>query len=434
MDSSLLATLRIHNPWLDRPKEQKRRLAERRPKNFIGRQQALEIRPGRAELVVGSRQAGKSTWILDALARQDDPILILHAEEPHVRELADSPALALEQLADVLGPKTIVLLEEVQHLPEAPLFLKGWVDLEPRRRIIATGSSSFTFQARHRESLAGRTRRTRLLPFSLAEVGAEIPAGLAPAIREARLAESWRRLVVTGGFPAAWLSEDPATTLHYLAESVVVRDVSDFHTVERPSAFRKLLELAAADVGNLVNLSHWANVAQTARGTVVRYLELMEEAHVLKMVPPFVGGRRAEITGTPKVYFVDNGMRNALFGGFTELADRSDRGALWENAVHAELLKRLRLLDEILFWRSKAGAEVDFVVRRRGEIVAIETKAGALGRPKLSRAGRSFIDAYRPRCFGVLNAGLRDDEEVDGVPVLYRRPWEIEELLGWLGE
>jgi predicted AAA+ superfamily ATPase len=432
MEASLLATLRVHNPWLDRPENQRSLLAASLPEPYISRHRRLELRPGRAELVVGPRQAGKSTWIREVLTHFEDPVLILHAEEPRIRELGNSPALALAALAEVLSPETLLLFEEIQHLAEAPLFIKGLVDLDKTRRIVATGSSSFAFRARTRESLAGRARRTYILPFSLQEVAARVPAGLAPAIRDLRFRDLWEKLVVAGGYPEPWLAPDPATALHYLVEAFVLKDTSDLHQIERPSVFRKLLELAAADIGNLVNLTEWAGVAQTSRSTVGRYLEIAEDAHVLRLVPPFVGGKRSEITGTPKIFFLDNGLRNAVFGGFQPSGERADRGALWENAIFNELAKRLELLDEIRFWRSKSGAEVDFVVRRGERMVAMEVKAAELARPLVSRGTHSFLEAYRPACLGVVNASLRLDTIEDGVAVRFVRPWEIDLVLGAL--
>jgi predicted AAA+ superfamily ATPase len=215
-------------------------------------------------------------------------------------------------------------------------------------------------------------------------------------------------------------------------EAFVLKDTSDLHQIERPSVFRKLLELAAADIGNLVNLTDWAGLALASRNTVGRYLEIAAEAHVLRLVPPFAGGKRSEVTGTPKVFFLDNGLRNAVFGGFKASSERADRGALWENAVFNELVKRLELLDEIRFWRSKSGAEVDFVVRRGERMVAIEVKAAELARPTVSRGTHSFLAAYRPACLGVVNAFLRLDTVEEGVPVRFVRPWEIDLVLGEL--
>ncbi len=108
------------------------------------------------------------------------------------------------------------------------------------------------------------------------------------------------------------------------------------------------------------------------------------------------GGKRAELTSARKVFFLDNGIRNQLFGGFTRLADRADRGALLENFVFTELAKSIHpLLDTISYWRSKSGAEMDFVVQRQGRLLACEVKAGD-ARGKISRSARSFIEAYSP--------------------------------------
>ncbi len=220
MEPALLTTLRAHNPWLEKPEEQQALIASSLPSPFVPRRGQMDLQPGRAELVVGPRQAGKSTWIREVLSHRAEPLLLLAAEEPRVRELASSPALALDALRDVLQPSTILLIEEVQHLAEAALFIKGLVDLEPRRRIVVTGSSSFALRARTRESLAGRARRTRLLPFSLEEVAATLSPDLVPAIRELRMAELWERLVVTGGYPDAWLAaSSPPIARHASASS-----------------------------------------------------------------------------------------------------------------------------------------------------------------------------------------------------------------------
>lgn len=430
MDNSLLTVLKVHNPWLAEPGRQGEILASGLPDPFLPRKEKLTLDEGRALLVAGPRQAGKTTWIRQALCGQDDPVLVLHAEEPLVRALCRSPALALDALGPVLGEQTILVFEEIQHLEDGPLFLKGLVDLAPRRRIVATGSSSFQFGARTRESLAGRARRVLLYPFSLEETAAAVPAESLPAIRQEAIASLWEKLLVTGGYPGPWFDPDPQAAVTRLAESIVLRDVSDFYTIEHPAAFRKLLELAAADTGNLVNLSAWAATAQVSRTAARRYLDIAAEAHVLRLVPPFAGGKRSEITGRPKVYFADNGLKNALFGGYGPGRQRADRGALWENAVYTELLKRTGLLDQLAYWRTRSGGEVDFVIRRSCELVALEVKAAALQRPVLSRAARSFLAAYRPARFGVINSSLRLDRVEEGVPVLFRRPWELDQILG----
>ncbi len=126
------------------------------------------------------------------------------------------------------------------------------------------------------------------------------------------------------------------------------------------------MELSASQIGSLCNYSEWANVAGISSDTVKEYAGMLEDSHILRFVRPFVGGKRAEITSTPKIYFLDNGIRNQLFGGFQNFASRTDRGALLENFIFSELYKSINpLLDSIKYWRSKSGAEVDFVVEKK---------------------------------------------------------------------
>lgn len=462
MDPNLLAVSARYNPWLKNPERQQEMLKDRLPKNYVDRNQTLAL--DRACLVVGPRQAGKTTWILHELSKTTPPVLLMNCEEPIIRELCRSPAEALNALEGLLREDTVFYLEEIQRLENAPLFIKGLVDLEPTRKIVATGSASFQFGSKVMESLAGRVHRVRLLPFSLAEVTSPrrnspnhelelssvnkhkktepdvadvanvafvppVNPQTPPAIQDNARRSSWERLIVYGGYPQSWFSQNPSEVLHELVEAFALRDISDLVTIDHPRSFRKLLELSSASVGSLINISEWAALAEIARTTVSRYLDIAAEAHLLRLVPPFAGGKRAEILGRSKIFMLDNGIRNTMFGGFGPPTKRSDTGALWENAVYTEILKSCDLLDEVFFWRTKNGAEVDMVLRRRGEIAGIEVKAGVFKKPKLSRAMRSFIDAYKPELFCVVNASLNTRLEVDGTPVFFVRPWELAELL-----
>jgi hypothetical protein len=138
-------------------------------------------------------------------------------------------------------------------------------------------------------------------------------------------------------------------------------------------------------------------------------------------VRPFIGGKRAELTSTPKVFFLDNGIRNQLFGGFARFGDRGDRGPLFENFVFTEIAKNSNpLLDSIHFWRSKSGAEVDFVLRTKDRLLAIEAKAGD-ARGQISRSARSFVEAYAPNQLLVVHQGERGESSLGETPVRFLR-------------
>jgi predicted AAA+ superfamily ATPase len=232
-------------------------------------------------------------------------------------------------------------------------------------------------------------------------------------------------MALEGGYPPVVLSEMPQNELTTLVESFVVKDASDRFRIRNIPAFRKILEMAASQIGNLCNYSEWAQVAGISVESTRDYTSLLVNAHVIKLVPPFVGGKRAEITSTPKVFFLDNGVRNRLFGGFSPLQRRSDHGALIENYVFTELVKSINpLLDEVRFWRSKSGAEVDFVVNRSGEIEAWEVKAGN-ARGRISRSARSFIDAYKPAEFYVVNSSVHEALKIGETTVRFLLPHQV---------
>jgi uncharacterized protein len=408
MEPALDALLRASNPWIDRPAARREAVAAHLPPGLIPRRAARELAPlldddRRAHLLIGPRQCGKST-LLWSLLGEDRPLLFLNCEEPLVRSWCASPTLFVSEARGWLPEGGAVFLEEAQWLEEAGLFLKGLVDRRPGWSIFVTGSSSFHLLAKTRESLAGRATRHRLWPLSLEEVGEpapDTPPAALPASRRAAL----DRLLVHGGYPEVWTSDRPEPLLHRLVEAFVVRDASDRFRIERIDAFRLLLELVAGQVGDLVNLAHLAEILGIASTTVSDYLSLLEETHVVVRVRPFSGGKRAELTSTPKLYFVDNGLRNALRGGFERLDRRADTGKLLESFVFTELHKRYPRPGDVRYWRTRNGAEVDFVLEPEpGRLLAIEVKAGA-ARRRIPRSARSFVDAYAPEELLIVHRG-----------------------------
>lgn len=421
MEQHLRRLLLNENPWM-RGRDLASWFSSRLPKPYVSRRLRLPDDEA-AMLVVGPRQVGKSTLIWKTLAEDGEPALYLNCEEPSIREWLRSPVEFLADLETLGFDPPQLYFEEIQALDEAGLFLKGLIDRRFPGRIYATGSSSFDLQARTRESLAGRARRHLLLAFSLDELVAD--SSLKGWALDEERQNLLDRLVLYGGYPTVHLSTDPHRELAGLVEAFIVRDASDRFEVRHPRAFRGILDLAASQIGNLVNMSEWAALTGISHTTVGDYCQLLEESHILRFVRPFIGGKRAEITHARKVFFLDNGIRNQLFGGFAPLIDRGDRGALYENFVFTELSKTVHpLLDTLRYWRSKSGAEVDFVVEHQGRILACEVKAGD-ARGNLSRSARSFIDAYRPELFLIVNQRPSDATSLEETRVEFVAPTEL---------
>jgi uncharacterized protein len=433
MEISQLNRLRQTNPWLFGGLEVGRGGPSRAPEPWVERTQVDLARlrePRGAHLIVGPRQAGKSSLVWSLLRGLARP-LYLNMEEPTLRSWCGSPAQFLSDLDELGAPPEAVFLEEAQWLDAAALFVQGLVDSAPGFPILVTGSSSFHLLDRTRETLAGRASRHVLLPFSLAEVVPD-DGRRAPGVLALERRDALHRQLRYGGYPAVWLSTEPETLLGDLLEAFVLRDASDLFAVDRLDAYQKLLQLCARGVGNLVNLSELASICGVAVGTISRYLELMAQAHVIALVPSFSLGKRREVTSARKVFFLDNGLRNAAIGAWPAVGEL-DRGALYENWVFGELRKGLPWRDTIRYWRSLGGAEVDFVVERGERLLAVEVKAGALSRPAVSRSSRSFLDAYAPGELWVLNETLEAEHRLGPTVVRHAPSYRLPEMLqGWL--
>jgi len=421
MDSATRRILELSNPWLMGHTTFAQSTRARVPRGYLERTAQPDVLRSfddhrKAHLIIGPRQAGKSTLIWSVLRVIDRPTLYLNCEEPVIRAWCRSPTLFSSGL-DLWVPRGGVLFfEEAQWLDEAGLFIKGLIDLHLGRTVVVTGSASYHLLARSRESLAGRATRHRVWPFSLSEITADLPS-LAPAGRRALVESVLQRQLVVGGYPDAWLSEQPKGVLDELVGAFLLRDASDRFRIERPDAFRTLLRLAAGQVGDLVNRAEWAQILGIAASTVDDYLSILEETHVLRRVRPFIGGKRAELTKTPKLFFVDNGLRNAIAGNMAEVSQRADIGKLLESWVFSELNKAFPEPGGVRFWRTRSGAEVDFVVEPRvGDVVPIEVKAGR-GMLTLPRSARRFIRAYQPAVFLMVYQGVPRTQAIDDTQV-----------------
>ncbi|MEN6319808.1 MAG: ATP-binding protein [Syntrophaceae bacterium] len=416
-----------YNPWLTQPKEADALILRFLPETYVHRDaEPVNLVNDRALLIVGPRQSGKSTLVWRLLQSFAPNILYLSMEDPLLRS-ALGAAIELATLIRERYPFIrAVFLDEVQHLTNAGIFVKGLIDAKLNIPILVTGSSSFHLMSKTRESLAGRADRLRLLPFSLRElVRKENPQN--PIAARSFSETIFSRQMIHGSYPAVYLARtdsDRGRLLSDLAESLILRDASDLFRIKRIDVFRRLLTLLAGQIGNIVNFSELASICHVDAATIRAYVEILEESHIVKVVRPYFGGKRRELTTAPKVYFIDNGIRNQLLNTYSgNISLRSDRGALMENWVFSELYKVLPLNSIIHFWRSKSGGEVDFVVEQADRIMAVEVKSTELECPRVSRSCRSFIDAYRPEKFVILNCSLDTTFAMDTFHIDFLTPY-----------
>jgi len=437
LNSEVQNRILLYNPWLTQPDQADALIRRHLPETYVLREaEPITLQNDRALLIVGPRQSGKSTLSWRLLQSCTPNILYVNLEDPLLRSALGVAVEFASLMREHFPFIQALFFDEAQHLTDAGLFVKGLVDANLNIPILVTGSSSFHLMSKTRESLAGRADRLRLLPFSLKELmRQESPVN--PLAARSLSERIFCRQMIHGSYPAVYLvptDQDRVRLLSDLTEALILRDASDLFRIKRVDVFRKLLTLLAGQTGNLVNFSELATICHVDAATIHAYVEILEESHIVKVVRPFAGGKRRELTTAPKIFFIDNGIRNQLLNAFSvDISLRTDKGALMENWAFSEIYKHMPPASTIYFWRSKAGAEVDFVVEQAGGIMAIEIKSADLDRPRLSRSGRSFIAAYRPEKFMILNRSLEatltiDDYSVDFLTP-YRMIYEIDPLL-----
>lgn len=363
----------------------------------VGAQIEAQLFGGKALIVFGPRQAGKTTLIKHVLGRRKEKVLELNADEPDVRELLDK--CTSTRLRSLIGEGRLLFIDEAQRVPDIGLTLKLVTDQIPEVQTIATGSSAFELNARTAEPLTGRKFEYMLYPLSFAEL--VLHHGL---LEEKRLLE--HRLVY-GAYPEIVTSPGREEELiRLLAGSYLYKDLLTLEQINKPILLEKILRALALQLGSEVSLHELGQLVSADSQTVERYIDLLEKAFVLIRLPALSRNVRNEIKKGKKIYFLDNGIRNAVIGNFTPLAGRTDTGALWENYLVSErvkLLNNLGIQVARYFWRTTQQQEIDYIEERQQQLYAYEFKWNP--RKGASRFPKTFLRNYEEAGTKVITPG-----------------------------
>ena len=343
-------------------------------------------------IVTGARQTGKSTLLRQLeqyCIQKGSPTLFLNLENKAIlSELDISPLNILRYLPDT-SERVIVLIDEVQYLADPTNFLKLVYDEHASRvKIIASGSSAFYLDKKFKDSMAGRKRIFQLPTCSFEEyleIGRKSTVldeirrlardPQAKSIRLENLWLEWEQYITYGGYPAVITennTKDKILRLREIRDSFVKRDLLE-SGVSNEIAFFQLFKVLANQTGNLVNTNELSTLLRIKNETVKNYLSVLQKCFHITLIRPFYSNLRKELVKMPKVYLMDNGMRNCLLDDFKSLNERTDRGDLWENAFLRILVERFDT-DFIRFWRTTGGNEVDFIVLGASQEQAFEVK------------------------------------------------------------
>jgi len=360
----------------------------------------------RAVLIVGPRQAGKTT-----LARQ-----FSGGDRPYIT-LDDAGALSAARADPVGFVRGIdrAVIDEVQRVPELMLAIKESVDRDDAPgRFLLTGSANIATVPAIADSLAGRMATISLLPFAQSEIRST-PGRLLDRLfagddltvaGNVVLGEELIALVLRGGYPEALRRSTGARRSAWLEDyvmQILARDVRDIANIDQLDRLPRLLAVLAEHAGQLVNHSSFGAALGLSSVTAQKYVAILERLFLIRTLAPWSNNRLSRLIKTPKLHFLDSGLLATLREDEDETLnrDRTRFGALLETFVVSELLKLASWSERRVsfsHYRTKDQNEVDVVIEdRRGRIVGIEVKASATVRPEDFRGLRQLQDATGDR-------------------------------------
>lgn len=370
-------------------------MIQRQLKSIIGDR----LWQGKAIILFGARQVGKTTLLRELLSSRQD-VLWLNGDEQDVRSLLEKASSTL--LRAVIGKNSLVVIDEAQRITDIGIAIKLITDQIPGVQVLATGSSSFDLSNQINEPLTGRKLEYRMYPLSFGELVAH--HGL---LEEKRML--LHRLVY-GSYPdVVTRVGDERVILTELADSYLYKDILTFDKIKKSERLVKLLQALAFQVGSEVSYNELAQTCGLDAKTVERYITLLEQSYIIFRLGSFSRNLRNELKFSRKIYFWDSGIRNAVLGNYQLSEHRLDIGALFENYMVSERLKKLsydKSHAQSYFWRSKQKQEIDYIEEIDGQLSAVEFKWNPTKRASVPL---SFARSYPDAVFQVLTSDHYED-------------------------
>ena len=353
-----------------------------------------EIKDGRKALILlGARQVGKTT-LLRAMFAKNENILWLNGDASNDRLLLTTRSV--EQLRVIIGKQLVLVIDEAQRVQDIGIVLKLIIDNIPHLKVIATGSSSLDLSNRTAEPLTGRKRQFKLFPLSFSEM-----VGHHGLLFEMNLIP--HRLIY-GYYPDVVNSPgEERRLLQELSDSYLYKDILALEKIKKSEQLTRLLRALAFQIGSQVSYTELGQLCGLDNKTVEKYISVLEQTFVIFRLGTYSRNLRNELKTSRKIYFADNGIRNALIADFRPLELRDDVGRLWENYLVSERFKRNEYSESYAnswFWRTQAGQEIDYIEERDGHLSAFEFKWSPTAKTKQPKA---FREAYPNSSFTVIH-------------------------------
>jgi len=373
--------------------------------------------------IVGPRQVGKTTLMHRIFKKQKNAIFITFEEQDKLTLFEKS----MQDFIDLyVKPYDTIFIDEFQYSQNGGKHLKLIFDTVPNHKIIISGSSAIDLTINAIKFLVGRIVIFEMLPFTFAEYLHSQDAQLANLLqnklkKHETISQSIRDLInphfqkflIYGGYPrlvSCTDNDERHTILKNIYDTYILRDVKELINLTDDYKLQKLIEILALQIGNLLSYNNICNILGISYDTLIKYLNFLEKTYIIKQIRPFFTNKSREIVKIPKLYFVDNGLRNSIINNFNNIDLRTDRGAVVENFHLNEFMKQ-KITPK--YWRSKSGAEVDFVIENAGKLTAVEVKSN-LKRAVKGKSLYSFMQKYEPENVLIYSDNfVSSTEEVD---------------------
>ncbi len=339
---------------------------------------------GKAIVLIGARQVGKTTLLKEIFPTQND-MLWFNADDLPVRDFFSN--VTIERYRSMIGKNKIVVIDEAQRIENVGIKMKLITDNFLGIQLVVTGSSSFELANKINEPLTGRKFEYELFPLSFNEMVNDI--GLFAEIQKLPI-----RLVY-GMYPDVVCNPgDEKEILNQLTNSYLYKDILEWGRIKKPDKLVKLMKALAYQIGSEVSYNELSQIVEIDKGTIEKYINLLEQTKIIFRLPSYSRNLRNELKFGRKIYFCDNGIRNALINNFSDMELRQDAGPLWENFMISELRKYNHYTHNYCntyFWRTTQKQEIDYIEEKDGKLTAYEFKWNP---KKKSRVSSTFTSAY----------------------------------------
>jgi len=347
----------------------------------------------KAVVLLGARQVGKTTLLHTLFANRKD-VLWLNGDTTNARLMLT--AQNVEQLRVIIGKNNLLVIDEAQRIPDIGIVLKLIIDNIPNVKVIATGSSSLDLAHATTEPLTGRKRQFSLFPFSFSEMvkhhGLLSEKNLIP-----------HRLIY-GYYPDIVNSPgEERRLLQELSDSYLYKDIIALDKIKKSEQLTRLLRALAFQIGSQVSYTELGQLCGLDNKTIEKYIGILEKTFVIFRLGSYSRNLRNELKASRKIYFTDNGIRNALIADFRPVELRDDIGKLWENFLISERFKRNEYTENYAnpwFWRTQAQQEIDYIEEQDGHLSAFEFKWNPSAKVKQPKI---FQTAYPDSSFNIIH-------------------------------